>query len=158
MALTSAQKTTLKAFVQADPVLGILAPSPDNAFAIAVALNAPASPAFIVWKTRVTTDEIMSNGFVWTVVDTLTAGKARIWEWMSGLGTINPSKANIRQGLIDAFGAGTAMADGIAPHLKRSASVAEKQFATGTGSTASPATLDFEGTLVFADVLEFMGW
>jgi hypothetical protein len=95
----------------------------------------------------------MANGFVWTAVDQLTVGKARIWDWMSRLGTINPSKPNIRQGLSEAFGANSAMATGILPHLKRPATRAEKLFANGTGSDASPATLTFFGNLTYQDVL-----
>lgn len=152
--LTEAQLTTLKADIEADPILSALPSNIDSAFEIAAAYNLLANPAHIVWRTRVSTDEIMNNGFVWTAVDTLNVGKARIWDWMSRLGFINPSKANIRQGLVDAFGAGSAMAQGILPHLKRGATRAEKLFATGTGSDASPGTLTFEGSLGFHDVDE----
>lgn len=157
MALTPAQLTALAADITADPTLSAKPNNSDGAFDIAAAYNLPASPSFVVWRTSVTTDEIMNNGFVWTVVDGLTAGKARIWDWMTRLGTINPAKANIRQGLTDAFGSGTAMATAITPHLKRNATRAEKLFASGTGSDASPATMTFEGNLSYFDVLQARG-
>lgn len=152
MTLSQAQLEVLKADILADPVLAAKPMTADGHFEIAQWYNLAASPAFVVWKTSVPVDEIMNNGFVWSAVDGLTAGKARIWDWMTKLGTINPSKANVRQGLVDAFGAGSAMANGITPHLKRSATRAEKLFATGTGSDASPATMIFEGGLSYQDV------
>jgi hypothetical protein len=37
-------------------------------------------------------------------------------------------------------------------HCKRAATRAEKLFSTGTGSTASPATMAFEGVVTYQDV------
>jgi hypothetical protein len=150
--LTTAQLTAIKNEIVSDPVLNAYPMNSDGNFAIAAALNAPAIPDFIVWRTAVTVDEIMNNGFIWTAVDVLTTGKARIWEWMTKLGSINPSKANVRQGLVDAFGSGSAMASAIVPYLKRLASRVEKLLAVGTGTTASPATMTFEGPLSYQDV------
>ena len=152
--LTNTQLQILANDILLDPVLSSLPLTPDGAFAIAEAYNQEATPAFSVWRTSVGVDEIMNNGFVWTAVDSLTNGKARIWEWMTRLGTINPSKANIRQGLQDAFGAGSAMSTAIAPHLKRNASRIERLFATGTGTTQSPGTLTFEGRVTYQDIQE----
>ena len=152
MALTTAQLQALKALIDADPVLAAQPLNSDGAFFIAAELNKQADPAFAVWRTSVPVDEIMNNGFVWTAVDQITVGKARIWEWMTKLGNINPSKANVRQGMADAFGAQSAMAQGILPHLKRLATRAEKALASGTGSDASPGTMTFEGNLSYQDV------
>lgn len=117
--------------------------------------NQTASPTFIVWKTSVDVDGIMRNGMDWTRVDNLSVGKARIWDWMTKLGTFNASKANIRAG-IDATWVGTAadlaVRATVYTHCKRSATYAEKILATGTGSTESPATLIFEGNLVCSDI------
>ena len=156
--LTSTQKTALAADIAADPAFANIPHSSDGAFDIAAAYNLTASPDFIVWRSSVSAEEVMSNGFVWTAVDALTVGKARIWDWMTRYGSINPSKANVRQGLADCFGAASAMATGIMPHLKRKATRAEKLFSTGTGSDASPATMGFEGNLVYDDVKQAMGW
>lgn len=154
MELTSTQLTTLKNAIAADPVLSQLPNNSDAAFEIAAAFNVIDVSNFTVWKTSVQAQEIMSNGFVWTAVDTLTVGKARIWEWMTRYGTINPSKANIRQGLADCFGAGSAMATAIMPHLKRLATRAEKLFATGTGTDQSPGNLVVEGQVTYQNVLD----
>lgn len=154
MPLTATQKTTLKAYIDATPALAAQPNNADGHFAIAAALNLSSSPAFTVWRTAVPIDEIMSNGFVWTSVDGLTVGKARIWDWMSRLGVVNPSRPNIRQGLADAFGAGSAMGLGILPHLKRIATIAEQLLATGTGTDAAPATMGWEGLLTYQDIEE----
>lgn len=111
---------------------------------------------FVVWRTSVGVDEIMNNGFVWTAVDGLTAGKARIWDWMTRLGTINPSKQNIRQGLSDCFGANSAMATAITPHLKRFALRGEKLFVTGVGTDATPGQLVYEGVIDHDDLIMAM--
>ena len=81
--LTTEQKATLKAFVEADTTLNQIPQTYDGAYALADALKAEATPAYVVWRTSVSAEEIMSNGFVWTAVDTLTVGKARIWDWMT---------------------------------------------------------------------------
>ena len=152
--LTSAQLATLKADILADGALAAIPNTLDGAFDIAQLYNLSASPAFTVWRTEVSTKQIMENGFIWTAVDSLQIGKARIWDWMSGLGSINPSKTNVRQGLQDAFGAGSAMQAAILPFLKRLATRAEKLFATGTGSDAQPGTITFEGTLNYQEVYD----
>jgi len=158
MELTQAQKTTLKNFILADSVLGPLATGPHDNQGVADLLNAEATPAFTVWKTAVTQDEIMQNGFDWTRVDNLTNGsKWRIWEWMFSNPTrsTNPSKANVRAG-IDATWVGTAqdlaVRAAVYVHCKRLASRLEKLFSTGTGSDAVPATMGLEGQITAEEV------
>lgn len=150
MNLTSAQLQTLKTWlttnasgVQDEPAAALL--------------NALADPAFIVWRTNVTDQEIMQNGFNWTRVDNLSVGKARIWDWMFRFGSINPANTNIRAG-IDAVWVGT-QADldvraAVYVHCKKSATVGEKLFSTGTGSDASPATMGAEGLVTVQNVSE----
>lgn len=150
--LTTAQLQTLKGWIDADPILSLLPLNSDTAFEIAAALNQEVDPAFVVWRTAVTLREIMSNGFRWTDVDGLSAAKYRTWELMNSLGTIDPSKPNVRQGLRDTWGAGSLQELAITPHLKRNATQVEKLLATGTGTDATPATLSFEGTISFNEV------
>lgn len=155
--LTLSQLQALKADILADPVLTAIPNTPDGAFAIADAYNLVAAPAFIVWKTAVTEGEILQNGFDWVRVDNLTVGKSRIWEWMFKFGTINASKPNIRQGIAEVWkgtAADVAVQAVVLGHCKRSATRAEKLFATGTGTEAVPATLSFEGALRYQDVLD----
>lgn len=161
--LNSAQNTALAAFIAADPVLSAYPHTGDGAWEIAARLNAAATPDFIVWRTSVPQDEIMQNGFDWTRVNNLSVGSARCWEWLfaNQQNAINPSKANVRAG-IDEVWKGTAqdlaVRAAVYVHCKRRASVAEKLFATGTGTDASPALLTYEGTLVYQDVTGAMGW
>jgi hypothetical protein len=151
MALTLQQLAALKADILADPAMAEKPNTTAGNSEIAAMYAADASPAFYVWKTFVLVDEIMNNGFDWTRVDNATVGKARIWEWMTRQGYINPSKANVRAGINEAW-AGTgaeqvAHRAGIFAHLHRPANRLEKLFATGTGSLAVPAVMGYEGTI-----------
>lgn len=155
MALTTEQLATLKAFIVGDETLNAFPNNTDGAYAIADAMDVAASPAFIVWKTSVSIDDIMRNGMDWTRVDNLTVGKARIWDWLTRLGTIDASKTNIRAG-IDATWSATAdlpVRAMVYTHCKRSATRAEKLFATGTGTTEAPAVMAVEGKLLYQDVM-----
>ena len=157
MALTPAQLATLKAAILANQALSSQPMTSGGALVIAEALNATAVPSYIVWRTKVTDQEIMLNGFDWTRVDNLSVGKARVWDWMFRFGSINPSKSNIRAG-IDQTWVGTAadlaVRAAVYVHCKRAASIAEQLFATGTGSDASPAVMGFEGKLTADDVAQ----
>ncbi len=103
--LTDAQKAIIKADWLANKDS-----FPPNWWAEEIAnlwYNVPADPPWIVWRTEVPIDDIMRNGMDWARVDNLSTGKARIWDWMGRLGTLNASKPNIRAG-IDATWVGTA--------------------------------------------------
>lgn len=156
--LTSQQLQALKTDILAstNPAV-VTALSNGDSGAIATAYNEAASPAFTVWRTSVTQDEIMQNGFDWVRVDNLSVGKARIWEWMfdNQSTTINPSKANVRLGIDEAWkgtAADLAVRAAVYVHCKRLASVFEKLFATGTGSDATPATMAVEGPVSVNDI------
>lgn len=150
--MTPAQLATLKADILADPVLAATVMNTDGAYDIAAAYNKTATPDWYVWRTNVPVDEIMKNGMDWTQVDNLSVGKARIWDWMTRLGTFNASKLNIRAG-IDAAWVGTAqmlaVRTSIYTHCNRACTRYEKLFATGTGTVALPATMVLEGNLSY---------
>lgn len=157
MQLTPEQRTTLKTAIEAAPELTAPLAAGDD-MAVVTWCNAPST--FTVWRTSLPIEEVMANGFIWTEIDNLSVGKARIWEWMSRLGTINPSRQNVRQGLRDCFevaapltfgnrGAGTG---GLQPHLRRLATNAEQMLATGTGTVAQPGQLGVEGRIDAGDV------
>lgn len=154
---TTAQLQAIKAEIDADPALSAYPNTPDGAFAIAAALNLPASPEFVVWRTSVAQDEITQNGFNWTQVDGLSIGKARIWEWMflNDSRAINPSKPNVRAGIIEVWSGTQAKLDvqaSVFSHCKRAATRLEKILATGTGTTESPATMGYEGDINYQSV------
>lgn len=153
--LTTEQLQTLKADILADPVLAAIPNTLSGASEIAELYNAVAAPDFYVWRTSVNPDEIMRNGMDWTRVDNLSVGKARIWDWLTRLGTFDPSKANIRAG-IDATWVGTsadlAVRAMVYTHCRRLATRCEKLFSSGTGSEAEPATTAMEGGIGQMDV------
>lgn len=157
--LTPAQLATLKADIAADSAFASVPNNDDGHFMIADAYNLIVGPTFYVWRTNVPMHEIMTNGFDWTRVDNLTVGKARIWEWMQLTGTINPSLANVRAGVLAVFGTAGDLPtrQAIFNHCQRPARRAEKLFATGSGTASTdqgvgPALMTFEGTLTYQDV------
>lgn len=156
MPLSNEQLVTLKAYIQADPSLSAQPNNPDGWLAISKSLNLTASPAFVVWKSRVTEAEVFAaSGMDWTRVDNLSAGKARVWEWLFKFGGADPSRPNVRTG-IDAVWVGTAadlaVRAAVYVECKRNATTGEKLFATGTGTTGSPAAMSYEGAITPADV------
>lgn len=164
--LTTEQKATLKTFILAEPDYADFVSGQDWD-SIARDMQNPANPAFTVWKTSVTQDEIMQNGFDWTQVDNQTVGKWRIWEALfdNQQTTINPSKANVRAGIDEAWKGTAAMLAvraAIYVHCKRSANKLEKLFSTGTGTDNSPATLGtgesgfIEGSIHWYEILQAM--
>ena len=164
MSLTSTQLTTLKNDINADPVLAAYPNNSDGNFAISQAYTLTASPDFWVWKTYVTKADLVNstgpdgttftwvgNGFI-----TRSAGEQSAWrELFNGTNAVNAAQANVRQAFADIF-SGTGNAALNRTHLlavgRRKASRVEKLFAAGTGSTASPAVMGFEGTLSYQDV------
>lgn len=165
MALTVQQLGTLKAAIVADNTLNSLPNNTDSNIVIAAAFNANASPDFWVWKQSITQNDVLNQVSVdGTTFDWASAGgyiarsqgERDAFRQIFMAGAINPSLAKIRAAFDDIFsGSG---AGGIAnrAHIKavsrRLAKRGEKLFATGTGSTASPAVLGFEGNITSADV------
>lgn len=173
MSLTQQQLAALRASIVANPAYsGMLDdPNPDirvaNADAIAAEYNLPAAPDFWVWRTSVSRMEYVNGTsadgttFAWTGTGFITrsVGERDAWrELFADSGTVNPSLANVRQAFQDIFSGGTAPAPANRTHLnamsRRRASGIEKLLATGTGSTASPATMGFEGEISGDDVLQ----
>ncbi len=159
--LTDAQKLILKADILADSILNAFPMTTDGAYGIGQLYDAIAVPEFVVWKTSVTVEQIMVNGFIWTYVDNMTIGKARIWEWLTHYGSsnqygsLNPSKANVRAGIDEAFkGTAEVLAarEAVYVHCRRPATRGEKLFATGTGTTASPALMVVEDSIFYMDI------
>ncbi len=140
--LTEIQNQKLRDDINQNPALSGLPNNSDQAFFIKDFYNDQPPEPWFVWNTNVLAEDVMNNGFVWSTVDQLNAGKARIWEWLTRFGSFNPSKPNVRQGLADAFGANSPMASGIITHCKKESSLVQKLFSSGTGSNAVPATLD----------------
>lgn len=164
-ALTPAQLQTLKNDINADPALSVLPISSESAITIANAYNQTSAPDFWVWKPRISKDELVGGTsedgttFNWTGAGFITRAQGERDAFnaiFDAQGFVNPSRPNVRQAFADIFSGGTAPAPANRTHLlaisRRKATRAEKLFATGTGSTATPATLSFEGRISTSDV------
>jgi hypothetical protein len=161
MALTPAQQATLKADIQADAAFNSLPQNSDGAFAIAEAYKLLASPDWTVWKSNVTINEVGKKFNGSELAGLTTGNQTRLQTLAQYLaGGVNPSLLDNRQFFDDVFsGAGGAVTRANLLILwKRLANRAEKLFSTGTGSNSAPATMTFEGTLSYQDVLQAMGW
>ena len=118
--------------------------------------NANASPAFIVYKTSVSRNEV-GKAFVATALASITAGNNdKLANFASWNETINPSRADQRGFFDDVFSvaAGASTRAALAVLWRRHAKRIEKLFATtpGTGSDADPATLVYEGDVSSDDI------
>ena len=159
--LSVTQLTTLKADILADPILAAQPNNSDGAFAIAAAYNLPAAVDYWVWRSFVSQEECVgatsvdSTNWSWTSYISRSQGERDVWrEMFADTGGINPSRANVRQGLQDIFSGagGAAQRTHLLAVARRKATRAEKLFATGTGSTGLPGTMAFEGSISFGDV------
>lgn len=152
MALTEAQRTTLANDIRnsTDPdVVAALAIRNDTE--LARLYNLPS--AFIVWRESIEPIEYR-EAMVWTEVDGLQTGKARIWEWITQQMTmaIDATKANVRAGLAEVFQANQSTRGQLLAIAKEVCSVAEELYATGTGTDADPGVRDFVGTITTQDI------
>lgn len=165
MALTSAQLTTLKADIAAETAPYLVEQREAGSDSgIAVWYNTQASPSFYVWKTQVSSGEAF-NAIIGAGTGGFIARSQGERDYVSALlirGTFDPSLANIRQALADAFsGAGASAVttrDNLTAISKRTATNAEKLFSVGTGSEAVPAVMGYQGEITPRDVSEARAW
>lgn len=152
MALDAAQRTILAAHIRANTVPNVVA-------ALAIRNDTELTrlynlvTSFIVWRSSIQPDEYREV-MVWTEVDGLQVGKARIWEWITASMTlpIDATKTNVRQGLADVFPANQSTRGALLAIAKRPATGGESVFATGTGTDANPGIAEFEGMLTTTDI------
>jgi hypothetical protein len=158
MALTSQQQATLKAAILADPTLNAYPNTTDGNFDMcAQKLNVVASPAFTVWKSNVGLKETgrSYNGAEWAG---MTSGNhTRLTDvalWVAdGYDASRPDIRDMFNDIWSGAGGATTRANLLAM-WKRSALLGEKILAaSGTGSDASPATIGYEGSLSYVDVM-----
>lgn len=156
MALTTQQLQSLKADIVADPVLGQLPNNFESAYQIADAMNTMASPDWYVWRSSVSGDELRNaiiGGGGATQLDALTASKRDSLLWACS-DTLTTSNASVRAALDDFCGSQNTLKAALVAVQKRKARRIEKVLSTGTGSSASPATMDYEGTITVYDAKE----
>jgi hypothetical protein len=154
MALTPAQLPVLKAAILADSTLNAYPNTADGAFDMCVQkLNVLASPAFVVWNNAMTPAQYEAGLIVGaTQIDALTQGK-RDELFMIGNNTRDCSDVNVRNAVDDATGSQNTLKAALVAAMKRNATLIEKILSTGTGTTASPATLGYAGSVNYLDVL-----
>lgn len=99
--LTSAQYATLKASILADPTLSAASDT-----AIADAYNLAAVPAAKLWRPSIAIAEL-NTVLQWTDYVALTAVKQNAYMAMTQAGEVDSTEANVRQGFIAIFGAGS---------------------------------------------------
>lgn len=163
MPLSDSQIVTFKAAILAetDPALVSLRTAGATG---AMTDRYNAASTFIVWKTRVTEQEITSltsdEGTTWSWPAFIARSAAEQAGWarmFNGTYSINPSLPQVRSGIADIFSGSANSAGPQRTHLlamgKRPATRAEKIFATGTGTTATPGTLVFEGRIGEYDII-----
>jgi hypothetical protein len=175
MALTAAQRTILRADIQADATLNTLPHNSNSAQQIVDAYNLDASPAFWVWRTAVTKVDYVGStsvdgtvfSYVGTGFITRSAGEQAAWRDMfdNPANAVNPSLPQVRQAFQDIFSGAVAPAPANRTHLatmsRRRATRLEKLFAvdssgpgTGTGArgaTGNPGALVVEGHLTTSE-------
>jgi hypothetical protein len=143
--LTQAQLQALKADIAADPALSPLPNNSDGNFAIALAYNAAASPAYTIWRKRVGLSEIAKalDGTELAGLSSLNHTRLQtVITLINAAGGADPSDADARAFFDDIFsGAGGVNTRAALLALwKTPATRAQKLFSTGAGSDASPAT------------------
>lgn len=182
MPLSAAQLVTLNNDIKANTntingvAINTLPQNGDTSFDIAKWYNGLASPAFYVYRNNIPVQEVY-NQIDWNKL-TPSDAPDTTQQWLNramqcqgkqfnlqiilqGQNLIDATKANIRAGLQDALTnvpsgvSGATVSAGWVPvrdSLYTQATYAEKLFATGTGSTASPATRAVYGQITAQDV------
>jgi hypothetical protein len=146
--LSAQQIATLKTTCSAAPACVTLANAADD-IALAAWFNAADEAGCIVWRPDVSIAEANAV-MVWTEVDALAVGKARIWEWMRLVPVLDYRQSSIRQGINDAF-AGTSTRTAVTQVGKRTATRAERALATGACTNVSPSFMTLFGPITYAD-------
>ena len=156
--MTPQQLATLKTFALADPTAaGYLAAGSDNL--LAQWFNT--ETAFIVYRTNVSRIEIQDSAgtggaggaaseWDWTIYKNQSPSEQGAWRDMFMGDGANFAKIKLREGVAKIF-AGSAAANAMRDHIlsfgKRPARRVEQALATGTGTSGSPATMAYEGTI-----------
>lgn len=154
MALTTEQLAAFRAaiYAETDPEF-VAYRVAGQAIPMAEWWNRPTTK--IVWKTRVSNDEIgdAMNGTEIAGLSSLNMQRAQMLANYSS-GYQNPSRADRRAAFDQIFSGagGQNTRAALAVLWRRSCNRVESLLAVGTGTEASPATLDFEGRVTDYDI------
>lgn len=122
--------------------------------AMAAFFNAPASPAFYVWRSNYTAEQIAAaiDAGV-TQLDGLSASKRESLLWWAGRNH-DATQASVQAAINDLCGAQNTLKNAVLDGGKRTLLKGEKLFATGTGTLAAPGALgSFEGNIGNGDIV-----
>ena len=152
MNLTEQQKATLKTAIQGTPALNQLYVDGDLG-GLANALNAAATPAFMVWRESYTADQKAAAILTAiTQLDGLAANKREVVLWWSS--QTHDARDGVTEAAInDMCGGQNTLKAALLAGAKRSATVLEKVFSTGTGTSVSPATPAIVGAIGWTDLI-----
>lgn len=162
MSLTTQQLQTLKTYIASVPAWAALPNTEDAADFIANELNKPAVPAFIVRKSTVKTADIgpVLNYVAVSNLTTINRDRATTFVMLNP-DSFTPT-ADVESYWDTTFngvlgGQGQTTRDALRALWRRSATLGEKLYATGTGSDASPATLVVDGSISLQEVFAARG-
>jgi hypothetical protein len=147
--LIPAQLATLKATIIADPTAGPIRATGDT---VSLLEWCNGDSAKVVWRTAMSpamSRIAIINGA--TQLDALTVGKRDSLLWLCEL-DLNPTLPAVRAALDDLCGTQNTLKSSLQAAQKRLSTRAEAVFATGTGTTQSPADLVFEGQVTQEEV------
>lgn len=150
--LTTEQRATLRTYVLSVPALATMY-NDGNLGGLADALSAEHSPAFVCWRNEYTAEQIanaIDAGI--TQLDALTPSKRDSLLWWAQR-THDAGKATTQAAWNDLCGSQNTLKAAITDGAKRNATVLERCFATGTGSTAAPATLVVTGGIGWSELI-----
>ena len=158
MALTTAQLQTLQTYIESNPAWTSLPNTNAGNSVIGAELNAVAVPDFIVWRRAIPTLEIgqVISYVALAAMTTANLDRVKTFQQLNPT-TFEGGRSDIRTYMSDTFsgalgGQGQATRDALEATYRRKALLVEKVLATGTGSTASPAVMGYEGTVTTDDI------
>lgn len=179
--MTPAQLATLNTYINTVPEWAALPNNTNSAAVIAEALNEPASPDFLLWRTdapvssiydaidytKFTPTDVPDNTATFTNRTLVVQTKQMNLQLMlQGRQTVDASKANVRAGLRDAVIALPSGAGGVASSaggasgvnvmnaLTRKSTLAEKVLVAGSAQTGTVTAnlIGWEGTVTYSDI------
>lgn len=170
MALTSAQKTALKAAIVADNTLNSKPNNPDGNVEIATALNQLASPDYWVWHPAVSRSTIynetsdLPSSWDWSTYKAQAVAEQNAWVQMFMGDAADFGKVNLRSGVASVF-SGSAAQNNQRAHVfanaRRKATRAEKACAVAVTSppanTGNDGVAGNRGKTTNPDVLTLIG-
>lgn len=154
MALTPQQLPALKAAILAETDPAFVEYRGQSATgAMAAFYNVEASPAFYVWKSNYTREDVaigIENGI--TQLDALTASKRDSLLWWAERS--HDMRTTICQTAVnDLCGSQNVLKKAILDNGKRKVRRGERIFCTGTGSLAAPGATTYEGAISENDIV-----